>query len=312
MAEQYHDSNASLLFFLPKKASGTLEDGTVFYDADSVRPLNVTDADNRLLASAARLLIEPFVASRISASQRGFIAGRSMLANLIDIDESMALKAVTEESVAALLFDLSAAFPSVDHELLHSHFAAIGWPDWLLRFVVVLYQLNHCFIAVDGARFDGFKIIRGIRLGCPLSPVLFVMASDLLLHRLQRLLHRACIKAYADDLDIVLPEGMECLGNMEAIFMAYELISGLALSIPKTVYIPLSLHRRHVETADSRGCSILGWGSHQVIRQVPWLYDRPHRKDSSWDAPMVKYLSRAKIWGKITQDCSTTEWLTEF
>ena len=48
MAEQYQDFNASLLLFLPKKASGTLEDGTVFYDADSVRPLNVTNADNRL------------------------------------------------------------------------------------------------------------------------------------------------------------------------------------------------------------------------------------------------------------------------
>ena len=150
MAEQYQDFNASLLFFLPKKASGTLEDGTVFYDADSVRPLNVTNADNRLLASAVRLLIEPFVASRISPSQRGFIAGRSMLANLIDIDESMAFNAITEESAAALLFDFSAAFPSVEHELLHAQFAALGWPDWLLRFVVVLYQLNHCFIAMDG------------------------------------------------------------------------------------------------------------------------------------------------------------------
>ena len=73
----------------------------------------------------------------------------------------MAFNAITEESAAALLFDFSAAFPSVEHELLHAHFAALGWPDWLLRFVVVLYQLNHCFIAMDGARFDGFKITRG-------------------------------------------------------------------------------------------------------------------------------------------------------
>ena len=48
MAEHYPDFNASLLFFLPKKISGATEDGTVFYDADAVRPLNVTNADNRL------------------------------------------------------------------------------------------------------------------------------------------------------------------------------------------------------------------------------------------------------------------------
>ena len=63
-----------------------MEDGTPFFDADAVRPLNVTNADNRLLASAVRILIEPLVASRISHSQRGFIAGRSMIANLIDVD----------------------------------------------------------------------------------------------------------------------------------------------------------------------------------------------------------------------------------
>ena len=300
MAEQYPDFNASLLLFLPKKASGTLEDGTVFYDADSVRPLNVTNADNRLLASAVRLLIEPFVASRISPSQRGFIAGRSMLANLIDIDESMAFNATTEESAAALLFDFSAAFPSVEHELLHAHFAALGWPDWLLRFVVVLYQLNHCFIAMDGARFDGFKITRGIRQGCPLSPLLFAVASDLLLRRLQRLLPRACIKAYADDLAIVIPEGMECLGGLEAIFMDYELISGLALSIPKTVYLPL-----HPYTVDTLRQQIHdaapSWGGVAIKSAAKYLgfMIGPDRKDSSWDAPIAKYLARAKIWGKI-------------
>ena len=65
MDEQYPDFNASLLFFLPKKATDTMEDGTLVFDAEAVRPLNVTNADNRLLASAVRHLIEPFVASRM-------------------------------------------------------------------------------------------------------------------------------------------------------------------------------------------------------------------------------------------------------
>jgi len=231
MADQYPDFNASLLFFIPKKASGTTEDGTAYYDADAVRPLNVTNADNRLLASAVRMLIEPFVADRISFSQRGFIAGRSMLANLIDIDEAMAIHAMTEDTAAAMLFDFSAAFPSVEQELLHEVFAELNWPDWLLRFVSILYQLNFCSIVLDGDRFNGFAINRGIRQGCPLSPLLFAVASDLLIRRIQRLLPRACVRAYADDLAVVLRESIRNLNCLENIFAEYACISELRLNI---------------------------------------------------------------------------------
>ena len=125
MDELYPDFNASLLFFLPKKAADTMEDGTLVFDADSVRPLNVTNADNRLLASAVRHLIEPFVASRVIPSQRGFIAGRSMLANSVDLDEEMPTNALTTDDSATLLFDFAAAFPSAEHDLLHQIFESL-------------------------------------------------------------------------------------------------------------------------------------------------------------------------------------------
>ena len=57
-----------------------------YYDADAVRHLNVTNTDNRFLASAVRLLTEPYIAKRISWTQRGFISGPSMIANLIEKD----------------------------------------------------------------------------------------------------------------------------------------------------------------------------------------------------------------------------------
>ena len=48
----------------------------------------MTNTDNRLLASATRLAIEPTLGALITEDQRGFIGGRSMLANLVDIDEA--------------------------------------------------------------------------------------------------------------------------------------------------------------------------------------------------------------------------------
>ena len=78
-----------LYSFLLKKAVGGSADGNEIFEAGGVRPLNVTNTDNRLIASAVRLLIEPIVGGFITEDQRGFISGRSMLANLLDVDEAM-------------------------------------------------------------------------------------------------------------------------------------------------------------------------------------------------------------------------------
>ena len=59
MAELFDDFNCSLLHFLANKAVGATEDGAIYYAAESARPLNVTNAGIRILASAVRLLIEP-------------------------------------------------------------------------------------------------------------------------------------------------------------------------------------------------------------------------------------------------------------
>ena len=121
--------------FLPKKSSGTTDDGVDIYAPGDVRPLNITNCDNRLLASAVRIAIEPTLAALITRDQRGFIGGRSMMANLIDIDEAIASEACLASEAIGLFYDFKAAFPSVEHELLHAYFIALGWPTWLCTFV---------------------------------------------------------------------------------------------------------------------------------------------------------------------------------
>ena len=170
----------ALSFFLPKSASTLTPDGTSAYEAQNVRPLNVTNCDNRLIASAARIALEPWIGPTITPSQRGFIHGRSMLANIVDVDEAMGLAALGSDRGMAFSFDLAAAFPSVEHQFFFSFFSSLGWPTPLLRFVRNLYLNNYCWITLGGERSAGYSITRGIRQGCPFSLLLFAMAT---LHR---------------------------------------------------------------------------------------------------------------------------------
>eukprot|EP00959_Pyramimonas_sp_CCMP1952_P384500 8058218-Pyramimonas_sp.AAC.1 len=137
-----------------------------------------------------------------------------MLAKLVDLDEGLAEHYIAGSESAAFFLDFEAAFPSIEHGFMMRLFRHFGWPTWLLRFVGALYQDNKCEVVVQGARCTGFRLTRGVRQGCPLSPLLFAVASDLLLCRIQRLLPAALVRAYADDLVILVERALAQLPTL--------------------------------------------------------------------------------------------------
>ena len=64
--------------------------------------MNITNSDNRLLASAVRIAIEPCLSRIITPDQRGFLPGRSMIANILDVDEGMLEAAMAGEGAQAI------------------------------------------------------------------------------------------------------------------------------------------------------------------------------------------------------------------
>ena len=48
--------------------------------------------------------------------------GATMMSNLLDVDEAMISIAMEGEDSIAVFYDFEAAFPSVEHSLLHSFF----------------------------------------------------------------------------------------------------------------------------------------------------------------------------------------------
>ena len=227
-----------------------------------------------------------------------FVSGRSMLANLIDIEEAMVTNACESDEGAAIFFDFAAALPSVEHDMLFAVFRKLRWPGWLGNFIQCLYHLNSCSLVLGGARHDGFTIARGIRQGCPLSPLLFAVASDILLRRIRRLVPAAVTRAYADDTALVHPALIRHLGILQNIFTEYELIAGLGLNVRKTVLVPLFEYDR--DTLRQRIHQIAPlWGALPIEGKAKYLglVVGPERGQHSWHGPFKKFLDRAALWG---------------
>ena len=75
--------------------------------------MSVVNVDNRLVAQAARLAWEDWLGGWGSRFQRGLIKGRSMLGNILDIDWHSMRISLSQELGGLLLFDFSAASPSL-------------------------------------------------------------------------------------------------------------------------------------------------------------------------------------------------------
>ena len=110
-----------------------------------------------------------------------------------------------------------------------------------------------------GRTHEGFCIEAGIRQGCPLSPLLFATVVDPLLRRIRREVPEATVRAYADDLVVVLPKLMEALPTVVPLFSHFALASGLQLNFAKVVVMPLG-DRPPEALARAMGAAFPAWG----------------------------------------------------
>ena len=134
-----------------------------------MRPINIVDFENRILANAVRLRLDPLLARWICPEQRGFLPGRSLLSNVLDVEEAMIHTAAGQPNGAALFMDFKAAFASISHCYLMAVAATLGLPRQVLRFRDVLYSQVRCELVVGTKRRHGVEFTTGIRQGCPLS-----------------------------------------------------------------------------------------------------------------------------------------------
>ena len=99
-----------------------------------------------------------------------------------------------------LSIDTRKAFDSIFVDYLHAALRALNLPEWLSSLVVGLYfEARVSPVFGSGPSGVWIDILRGVRQGCPLSPLLFAIAFDPLIERLRSVSDvRVC--GFADDL----------------------------------------------------------------------------------------------------------------
>jgi hypothetical protein len=159
----------------------------------------------------------------------------------------IALGEMRNSGICLVALDFASAFDKISHEYLFRPLESDDYGDHIVRMISSLYTEAYSPVYINGWPSMAFPIQCSVRQGCPLSMVLFTLASNPLLVLLDRMLEvlkigRRTVKftslAYADDVTVLVTSKDDRVNLRDAIRI-YERATGARLSLVKTKVIPI-------------------------------------------------------------------------
>ena len=213
---------------------------------DNYRPITLLNVDTKIIAYVLANRIKEILPKIINSDQQGYVKNRYIGYNIRQIQDIIDYAENFNIEGAILFLDFSKAFDSLEWEFMYASLEKFGFKKSILRWIKTLYSNIKGCIINNGLVSPTLAINRGIRQGCPLSALAFVISVEILACRIRKdknikgfqikldgKTHSLKISQLADDTTLFLTSKKEVTQalNVIEIFGSY---SGLKLNRNKT------------------------------------------------------------------------------
>ena len=174
------------------------------------------------------------LAKQLCPAQRGFVQGRQLIQNVVDLDSEARVISMTHRTGSLPLmafFDFAAAFPSVIHGWIELVVRSYGLPDGLANLIGVYYACNLACTQVQNEIMFLLMIVSGVHQGCPMSGWIFALIFDPfveLFYRNIEVAGKGIARVCADDVGAAVND-IGCLVTLHHVFKLAQLFAGLTL-----------------------------------------------------------------------------------
>lgn len=218
-------------------------------DLGAWRPITLLNADYKIFAKVLQLRLGRVLDLVISPAQASAVPGRTIQQHLFALRDICYWAVDRRASAFLLSADQEKAFDRVCHDFMFHVLHRSGLGERFQGLVRLLYTDAESKVVVNGRSSQPFPVQRGVRQGCPLSPLLYVLVFEAAITSLSResIVPRLPVPgsqcfptlfAYADDLTICLASASTVSKVIECLEI-YGRASGAAVNRRKSSILPL-------------------------------------------------------------------------
>eukprot|EP00253_Pinus_taeda_P004488 PITA_04488 len=149
------------------------------------RPISLCNASYKILAKLLANRLKPLLPQIISSYQGGFVEGRHILDNVIQVQETVHSSKQRKEKGMLIKLDMANAFDKVNRTFLSKVLLSFGFSPRFVNLIKACTDNPWIAPLINGRPVNFFQAKRGIRQGCPLSPFLYILMAESLSRKLE-------------------------------------------------------------------------------------------------------------------------------